>query len=367
MRNRPPRLLQLITTLDPGGAEHMLLALTERLGGRFDSHVGYFKGGGGLASRFAAIGVPVHALGIRGRADWRCLRRTRRLIRTLRPDVIATHLFKADTYGAAAAFGTGIPVVCHKHNEDQYLLRRPIGALGRLVARRARAIVTISDAVSRFFVERAGFPADKLVRIHHGIAIGERAAPLDLATAFDLPADALVFGTVARLTEQKGIATLLDATARAVREAPRMRVVVVGDGEDRAALEAMRDRLGLTDVVRFAGRRDDVDAILAALDAFVLPSNWEGFGIVLLEAMAQACPVIATRVGGIPEVVDDGVTGRLIPAGDADALADGMLDVVRDPAATARRVSAATARLAERFSLDRMTDETAAVYERVIA
>lgn len=367
MRNRPPRLLQLITTLDPGGAEHMLLALTDRLRGRFESHVGYFKGDGGLAERFRAIGVPVHALGIRGRADWRCLRRTRRLIRTLRPALIATHLFKADTYGAAAALGTGIPIVCHKHNEDQYLLRRPIGALGRVVARRARAVITISDAVSRFFVERAGFPAGKLVRIHHGIALGAPAAPLDLVAGFDLPTDAIVFGTVARLTAQKGIGTLLDATERVVREEPRVRVVVVGDGEDRAALEAARARLGLDSIVRFAGRRDDVDAFLAAADGFVLPSNWEGFGIVLLEAMAQACPVIATRVGGIPEVVEDGVTGRLVPAGDPAALADAMLDVVRDPATTARRVAAATDRLAERFSLDRMADETAATYERVIA
>lgn len=371
MRNRPPRILQLITTLQPGGAENQLLALTRHLRGgnggapRFEIEVGYFKGTGSLAPDFAALGVPVHRLDIRGRLDPGCWRRTRRLVEDRRPDLVVTHLFKADVYGAAAARAHGVPVVSHKHNEDTYLLRFPWGLVGRRTARRARRIISISDAVTRFFVERAGFDPAPFVRIHHGIDPPPAAAPVDRG-AFGLPQDALVIGTVARLTEQKGLDILLRAAESLASTEPRFRLVVVGEGEDEAALRAQAAGSGLAGVVHFAGFRSDVAAVLATLDAFVLPSRWEGFGIVLLEAMGQGAPIVATRVGGIPEVIRDGETGRLVAPEDPAALADAIADVWRAPDRTRAMVDAARRDLATRFSAARMAEETATVYNDAI-
>jgi len=375
VRNRPiqPSILQLITTLDPGGAEHQLLTLCKRLGGRYRFSVAYFKGEGALVPRFKALGIQPLDLGIRGWIDPFCLIRLRGLVRRLRPDLIVTHLFKADVYGWAAAIRTGIPLVSHKHNEDQFLLNPFFGALGRLAAARCHRIVSISDAVTCFYTDRAAFPAEKFVRILHGIerplVPGSRSDPsVRCDTRRDLGAgrDDYLVGTVARLTEQKGIATLLRAMKLLVSRDARYRCVIAGEGEDEARLKALCRELGLEKRVRFAGHRSDIPALLEALDVFVLPSLWEGFGIVLLEAMALDCPLVASCTGGIPEVVEDGATGLLVPPGRPEALATAVHGLIQDEGLRRTLVRTARQALDHRFSADRMAQETAALYDEVL-
>jgi len=372
VRIRPlrPTVLQLITTLDPGGAEHQLLTLVRQLRDRFDFEVAYLKGGGGLAPRFEALGIRVHGLGIRRWADPVCLVRLVRLVRRLRPDLVVTHLFKADVYGALAAIGTDIPLVSHKHNEDQFLLNPFFGALGLTTAVRCRRLVAVSDAVARFHAERAGFPRERFVRVLHGIEGEPPGLPrAEMRRRFDIEERSLLLGTAARLTPQKGLDTLIRAVKRLIEHDDRFRFscLIAGVGEDRDRLISLCRSLGLEERVRLVGRVTDIPAFLQALDIFILPSRWEGLGVVLLEAMANGCPIVATRVGGIPEVVEDGRTGRLVPPDDPRALAAAVLDLARDRSERIRLARAGRSAFERRFTASRMADETAAVYEGVMA
>jgi len=178
--------------------------------------------------------------------------------------------------------------------------------------------------------------------------------------------DDYLVGTVARLTEQKGIATLLRAMKLLVSRDARYRCVIAGEGEDEARLKALCRELGLEKRVRFAGHRSDIPALLEALDVFVLPSLWEGFGIVLLEAMALDCPLVASCTGGIPEVVEDGATGLLVPPGRPEALATAVHGLIQDEGLRRTLVRTARQALDHRFSADRMAQETAALYDEVL-
>jgi len=355
----------LITTLDPGGAEHQLLTLVQHLEARYRFVIAYLKGDGGLVPRFPRSMQPARAMNIRGRFDPGCVVRIARLLADARPDLLVTHLFKADLYGALAATVAGVPLVSHKHNEDQFLCHPVHGALGRAAHAHAARAITVSDAVRRFYVEQAGFPADRLVTIHHGIN-EPRARPVG-AVHDDPPPHEITLGTVARLAPQKGLPVLLQAVRALIDRGHRVDLVVAGSGEDEAALRREAHDLGILDRVRFAGQVDDVAALIRTFDLFVLPSRWEGFGLVLLEAMAESRPIVATRVGGIPEVVADGETGLLVPPDDPAALTEAIAALIRDPARRRALGRAGHARFHRRFTAERMAEETAAVYDEAIA
>ena len=172
-------------------------------------------------------------------------------------------------------------------------------------------------------------------------------------------------GTVAALTDHKDLGTLLTAAAAVVARRPDVRFVIVGDGEERAALEAQAAVLQLGDRAIFAGFRQDLDRLLPAFDVFCLSSKMEGLGTSLLDAMCFGRPVVATAAGGIPEAVEDGVTGRVVPVQDPAALAAALFDVLADDALRARFGAAGRARFAERFSAERMVDATLAVYAEI--
>lgn len=367
MRIRPPRplVLQLITTLDPGGAEHQLLTLVQHLEARYRFMVTYLKGNGRLAARFPGSIQPPRAIDIRGRFDPGCVLRLARLLTDAQPALLVTHLFKADLYGALAAAVTGVPLVSHKHNEDQFLRHPVYGALGRVAHAHAARAITVSDAVRRFYVEQAGFPAGRLITIRHGI--DGPAARQAVRIRDDAPTRELTLGTVARLAPQKGLPVLLQTVRVLVNCGRRVRLVVAGSGEDEAALRRQADQLGLRERVRFVGQVDDVAALIRSFDLFVLPSRWEGFGLVLLEAMAQSCPIVATCVGGIPEVVADGETGLLVPPEDVGALANAIGALIDDPSRRHALGRAGHARFRHRFTAERMAEETATVYDEAMA
>jgi glycosyltransferase involved in cell wall biosynthesis len=180
--------------------------------------------------------------------------------------------------------------------------------------------------------------------------------------ALGVPATALVVGTVAALTDHKDHQTLLSAAALVAARVPKARFVIVGEGERKAALQAQAAELGLHRRVVFAGFREDLDRLIPAFDVFCLSSKMEGLGTSLLDAMCFARPVVATAAGGIPEVVEDGVTGRVVPVQDPAALAEALVAVLEDPAARNRLGSAGRRRFESRFSADRMVEATLAVY-----
>jgi len=359
------RVLHLVTTLDRGGAENHLLALGRRLveRGAVEPAVAYLKGEGELAAEFLAAGIPVARVG--QSTPWRASR----LLRKVRPDLVHTHLFKADLLGAWLAPRAGIPLVSTKHNEDPYLREMPWRDLGRRAALRARRVVAISGAVERFVGGTLDLPAGHVHTIPYGIAPRERpeggsafrashgiapGAPLALAPA--------------RLSRQKGLDLLVEAARSLPAALPGARVVLLGRGEDEGALRDLVRAKGLAEVVLFAGFLADPSPAFAAADVVVLPSRWEGFGLAALEAMAAGRPVLASDAGGLPEVLGD--AGTLVPAGDAHALAEALLRALSPEAVAAARSGAGgeagRRRARDAFSLDGAAAAHEALYGEIL-
>ncbi len=373
------KLLHVLTTLDVGGAEmHILQQVRGQTARGHAVRVVYLKGEGTLAPDFrdagaeaveAIPGGPLFPLRLRRHLGW-C-------------DLVHSHLLKADALTAVAAtvFGKRRAYISGKHNDEQ-VLRRPLvsfvhGIIGRAPAR----TIVLSDHVGRFVEEHGRVPRSKQSRVYYGLDPAPfEAAARDVDRAAVLgefgfePAD-VVFVCVARFAAQKAHEILLAATEIARRDDPRIRLLLVGgapfgDGVERA-LAVARD-LGLSDgagrgPAAFAGIRRDVASLIAATDVFCMASRWEGLGLVFLEAMAAGRPVLSTNVSAIPEVVVDGETGLLVPPDDPHALATAMLRLSGDAGLRSRLGTAGHVRVLERFALDRMVDETLAIYEDVLA
>jgi glycosyltransferase involved in cell wall biosynthesis len=314
-----------------------------------------------------AVGVEVVRFPIRADLDPLLLWRLMRFLRTVRPDIVHTHLIHGDLYGTLAARLTDVPVVVStKHNDDAFRRNRFYAWLSRRATRWQDRIITISDHLARFSVEVEKLDADKITRIHYGLdGAAFRACVQDVASVraeFRIPADAPLVGVVARLDSQKGHIYLLRAWVQVTAALPEARLLVVGDGPLRGELQQQTYDLGLEGSVIFAGRREDVPRIMAALDVVTLPSLWEGFGLVLLEAMAVARPIVASRVSAIPEIVVEGETGLLVPPRDVDALAAALIALLRDQQRATEMGRRGRVRLEQEFTLGKMIEATDRVY-----
>jgi glycosyltransferase involved in cell wall biosynthesis len=297
-------------------------------------------------------GFPVDVVPLGGALDVPSLLRLRRAIRGA--DVLHTHAhFSLNVLGRVAGRLAGMRVVAHMHIENAFRAgrgRRAQVLLDNATARLCSAIVAVSDATRERLV-RQGYPADRLITIHNGIEPAEPAEPVRLA-------DGPIVLEVARLAEVKGQKQLI----RALEQLDATAVFVGRDLEDGGRYEEELRRAASGRRVVFAGYRDDVPALLAGCDVFCLPSTIEGLPLVVLEAMAQARPVVATAVGGTPELVVDGETGILVPAGDGDALAEALDGLLRDPERARRMGEAGRARVEREFSLAASAERVLALY-----
>jgi len=310
------------------------------------------------------LGVPHRSVRCGLDASPRMARDVHRAIKAERPELVHTHLVHADVYGGAAARLLGIPSVSTRHNDDRYLLG-PFRYVDRAFARPARKLIAISDAV-RAFLERAGHDPAKLLTIRYGLD-ELPAAPSDPTPAqAGVPPEAPLAVAVGRLIAQKDHATMLRAFAPVHAALPQARLAILGSGPLEAETRALAAELGLTGAVLLPGRADIRDWLERA-DVFVHSSRWEGFGIVLLEAMLAGLPVVATRVSAVPEVVVDGETGLLVDAGDDAGLAAHLTALLTDGERAATLGEAGRQRALSEFSVARMTDRTLAVYEEVLA
>ena len=333
-------ILQLISTEGYYGAESMLLALARTLPALgCGSIVGVFGDAGArhgeLAARAAQLGLKVEIVRCAGRWDWKTVGRIRALVVAHGVDVLHTHGYKADVYGYAAAWPNRVPLVATCHNWPSRLpSMRAYAAIDRLALRHFDRVATASGPVTEI-LKRWRVPAHKLKTIPNGVDMepfrsGAGEAAPSLRKEFGAGSERLV-GLVGRLVPDKGGALLLSAARAVLAVFPNTKFVFAGDGPARADWEALAGRLGIASQVVFAGRRDDMPAVYAALDIVVLPSFKEAMPMCLLEALAAARPVVATAVGAIPKVIVPGVTGLLCEPGDVDALSTAILRLLRDP------------------------------------
>lgn len=342
-RKHEIRVLHVVETLDVGGAEAVVASIVNNASPGIRADICCLMRSGPIAARIRP-GVEIIEMGkaMRGN-DYALPFRLARVLRSRKIDIVQSHEWGTllETVVAALLSGTTMihmahgPTV-HYPQEDRWrVLKRIIRRkLEWIASAKLHCAVAVSGVVRRELVEEVGIPARKVVLIHNGIDVSP--VPVSNLTAkrhqAGLLADDLVLVTVGRLAEIKNYQMLLEAIAIAIREAPTLKLIMVGDGPERAKLEATAARLGLSERVRFLGERADVPDWLALGDVFVLPSHYEGISIALLEAMAAGLPAIVTRVGGNPEVVIDRENGWLVDSGDTEGLARALVVSFREPA-----------------------------------
>jgi glycosyltransferase involved in cell wall biosynthesis len=322
--------------------------------------------GGQLHRRCVEAGLPVHGLPLRGEWDLQSAWRIARCLRRSRVTHLHLHSSHAQTLGLLGAALGGFHRVIVTRRVD-FVPRRHLAnrwKYGRAVTR----FVAISDAIRQILIGW-GVEVERIRLVHSGVAVGE-PAPSDGARVraeLGISPDQVLIGNVAHLAEHKGQRYLIEAIPVVIASHPEARFVIVGEGELEGDLKSRAQALDLGDRLLFAGFRPDVPAILGALDVFVMPSHLEGLGTVVLDALAARTPVVATRAGGIPEVITDGHHGLLVPAKDPAALARGILRLVDDRAWAARLAEAGRQRVEECFSVESMVSGNVAVYDELAA
>ena len=369
------RVLHVITTINRGGAENHLAALVaEQVASGFCVTVAYLKGDGYWADKLGDLGVRVEHLGLRRYGEISPIKTLRALIRSLEPEIIHAHMPPAELYVRLALLflDEATVMVISKHNDEPFFRGTGQAVVGRWVSKRAVRMIAISDAVNRYAGNNLSMPSERLKTVHYGIdptpydgfAKSQRD---DVRAEWGIPSGAWVLGTVARLVPQKALHVLLRAYAKYCAQARQeSRLVMVGRGPLEDELRALSRQLGLTDKIVWAGFREDIPAVMVAFDAFALTSSYEGFGLVLLEAMAAARPVIASNVSAIPEIVQDGKTGMLCAPGDHEGFAQGFL-CLEDADLRASLGAAGHERALIHFTIQRMADATRTIYEECLA
>ena len=366
------RVVHVIKATGIAGAEKHLLTLLPALNReRFGAHLIVLteqrKPAPEFFSALQAADVNAERVIIRGHADPALAPRLALRLRALAPALVHTHLLHADLYGTLAARLAGVPlVISTRHNDDPFRRRWPVSFFLRIINRRTDHFVAISERVRAFTIEVEQVTASRVDTVNYGLPLGAETRPVDARAEFGIPEGPLLV-CVARLTEQKGHRWLLSAFRAVLDEFPQAALLLLGDGPLRAPLERLAAKLGLREHVRFSGWRTDVSALLPGADLFVLASEWEGFGLVLLEAMAAALPIVATRVGAIPEVVLHGETGWLVEAKNAAAFADATISALRAPGQIVAFGQRGRARLQKEFSVQRMVAATERLYARLFA
>jgi glycosyltransferase involved in cell wall biosynthesis len=281
-------------------------------------------------------------------------------------DLVHAHMYRAEVVGTRAAVAAGTPVIMATVHSSRVRSAEDVAALAALTPAMDRLIVPSASIAAKVGAEGRG--GARFAVIPNGVDLSRFAAPppaCGLRRELGVPDEAPLFGVVARLEPEKGHAHLLEAWPRVAAAVPDAWLAIIGEGSAEAALRAQVGAMPAVarGRVRFAGRRDDVAAVTAELSVAVLPSLREAQGISLLEAMARRVPVVASAVGGIPEVVTDGVDGLLVPPASPDALADALIALAQSPALRERLGAAGYETVRDRFSIDAQVRRIEAVYD----
>jgi glycosyltransferase involved in cell wall biosynthesis len=355
------RVLHVDTAATWRGGQNQVLLTARGMAGRGVEAAIACRLGGELEARARASGAVVRPLPFRGDLWPPAILALARLLRRERPQALLLHDPHAVTAGLVATRLAGrVPLVAVRRVD--FPLRGP---LSRAKYAACDRVIVVSRAIGSV-VAGGGVPEDRVRLVYEGVpdrtpSGGGREALAGLG----VPAGVPVVGNAAALTGHKDHATLVEAFAILRPRVPEARLVIAGDGELRPALEAQVRERGLGDRVVFAGFRRDLDRLLPAFSVFCLSSRLEGLGTSLLDAMAFGLPVVATAAGGIPEAVEDGVTGRVTPPGDPGALADALASVLGDEERRRAYGAAGRKRFLELFTADHMVEETLRVVEEV--
>jgi glycosyltransferase involved in cell wall biosynthesis len=337
-------LLQLLPDLKRRGWDVRFLMLHENEPGAWE-----------FARELEAGGVPVDSIAMHADVDPGTFVRVLAYLVNHRPTILHTHLVHADAYGQTAGKLAGVPVrLSTKHGFNEFREGRVFALGDRTLGALAHRQIAISRGLARYLAETEGFPEPDFEIVHYGIAAGPEPKPYE--------GDELRFLCVGRLIPIKGHVVLLRAFRRVLDERPDARLDLAGRGVLEHGLKDLARELDLNGAVRFLGHVTPIQVAVEQAFAVVVPSLGEGFGMVALEAMERARPVIAASIGGLEDLIRDGETGLLVPPGEDVPLAEAMLALAADPARAAAMGVEARRRALERFPEDRCTERTEEVY-----
>jgi glycosyltransferase involved in cell wall biosynthesis len=358
----PLRVTHVTLSLDVGGLERNIVNQV-REGHKLGQEVSVIclERPGTLAPQVEAMGAPVVCLhkcpGLRPEL----VGKMQRALRRLRPHVAHSHQIASLLYTGLAAGGAGVPLVVHtEHGRERYADRLRTRWLGRLAGLHAARFFCLSSDMATAVKAHRIVPPRKVRVILNGIdtaCFQQRGELHALRQALGIPSGAPVIGTVGRLTPVKRQELLIRAFAQVRERVPQAHLLLVGDGPLRAQLQALANQLGAAETIHFVGYQPEPQQYLHLIDVFALTSASEGIPQALLEAAAAGIPGVASRVGGVPEVVEHGRTGLLVPFGDECALTEGLLSLLADPNVRQRMGSAARQRVEALFHIRRMAEK----------
>lgn len=357
-------ILHLSTTSGPGGAERVISSLAASLNrGPRRAIVGLFRPGW-LQTECERLGVETIIMPLSGPLHFGWFLDCLRLIRREQVALIHAHEFSAIVYGWLVSRIARIPFIGTIHGKNYFWEKTRRRLAYRIIARTG-TLVAVSEDLKRFVTEKVGIPAGLIRVIYNGVTPGPPVSDAEVGrcrSELGIQADDRVFGAVGSLYPVKGHTFLLDAMPAILQRFPNTVLIIAGRGELEVLLKDQAKRLGIEEKVRFLGMRQDIPRLLALMDVFVLPSLSEGLSMALLEAMAAGKPVVATRVGGNPELVQQGQAGLLVRSQDAGGLADALIVLLGDPIALRRFGEAGAERVREDFSTDRMAEQYRRLY-----
>jgi glycosyltransferase involved in cell wall biosynthesis len=337
-------LLSLLPSLRERGWDVRLLQLHENEPGAFE-----------FADELRARGVPTEMIRLRADVDPLAFARVAAYLARARPLILHTHLVHADVYGQLAGALAAVPLrVSTKHGFNEFRENRGFALADRAVGGLAHVHIAISRGLARYLADVEGFDETEFAIVHYGIVPGPGPKP---------GPDEPRLLCVGRLIPIKGHIVLLRAFAEARREVPELTLDVAGRGPLEPALKALARELAIEDAVRFLGYVSPITDAIDRAAAVVVPSLGEGFGMVALEAMERARPVVAADIGGLGELVVDGETGLLVPSGEAEPLARALVEIARDPERRRALGEAGRARALEHFAEHRSVERTELLYE----
>jgi glycosyltransferase involved in cell wall biosynthesis len=369
----PFKLLYLITDLSLGGAQKVLTYIIEHLDRNwFRPLVACLYGGDSpIGDDLRNMGIPVYDLKMNKKWRLDSLWRLYKLLHTKDITILHSSLFHANM--AARLVGT----LAHTPIIITWRQNINIGSnfrdfTNKLTSSLDDHVVAVSENTRLIELQASGVPPNKVSVVHNCIDVAryELTKSLDrniIRAGLDIPKDAFLLGVVGRLHPQKGLFFLLDALLKIKNSIEQVELLIIGEGALRYDLEAHADSIGVSGITKFTGPRTDIPEILRALDVFVLPSLWEGLPLALLEAMASGLPVIATDVGGIPEVVINRETGLLIQPSNSQAIADAVLLLFNDRNLRIRLANAGSAFVYAQFSAQTLVKEMETVYKHLLA
>jgi glycosyltransferase involved in cell wall biosynthesis len=352
-----------------GGAEEMVLNLVRHLPPRYEPMVCCIHEAGPIGEEIRKTGTPFQVLGLNpGLRHPLDIQGVRRYLRETQPQIVHTFLLTASLYGRLAAILERVPIVIGTEVNIYEHKRRHHAFAERLLMGGTDKVIVSAASVRDFYIRQVHADPAKVDVIYNAVDFSQAVVSVsrnEMRAALGVPLDAPVAGVIARLTEQKGHRFLFEALA-ATPSLAATHLLVVGGGALEADLRGRVETLGLGSRVHFLGPRRDLGNLLGAMDLFVMPSLWEGLPLSLVLAMGAGVPPVATAVAGIPEVVDDGRTGLLVPAGDAAALGAAVGRMVSDAGFRERVGRDARASVLPRFGVDRYVQAIADLYDRLL-